>query len=148
MDYLQTWNGVRHCAIDGTSIQLFDETGIADHLGVQLCNSHPINFAQARSKLKHKIVRLILHARCDVLLIINRTMSSVSKTIEAVREGRSSPRRLKTISVIRPIKRPVMHSLAPDILALGSLQESRGSLFLPVYCSESRKPNFRSDTLL
>ena len=59
---------------------------------------YQINFAQAISKMKHRIVCLILHAHSDIkLLLIERTIRYVSKTIEAVREGRSVPRRLKNI---------------------------------------------------
>jgi len=56
---------------------------------------YQINFAQALSKMKHKIVRLVLHAHDDIKLFIQQTVHYVSKTIEAVREGRSTPRRLK-----------------------------------------------------
>lgn len=58
---------------------------------------YQINFAQAISKMKHKIVCLILHARSDIKLLIEQTIRYVSKTIEAVRDGRSAPRRLKNI---------------------------------------------------
>ena len=60
-----------------------------------LKHQYQINFAQALSKMKHRIVRLILHAGDDIQLFIERTIDYVSKTIEAVREGRSTPRRLK-----------------------------------------------------
>ena len=58
---------------------------------------YQINFAQAISKMKHKIVCLILHAHSDIKLLIEQTIRYVSKTIEAVRDGRSVPRRLKNI---------------------------------------------------
>jgi hypothetical protein len=58
---------------------------------------YQINFAQALSKMKHRIVRLVLHAHDDIKLFIQQTIHYVSKTIEAVREGRSMPRRLKNI---------------------------------------------------
>jgi len=58
---------------------------------------YQINFAQAISKMKHKIVCLILHAHSDIKLLIEQTIRYVSKTIEAVRDGRSAPRRLKNI---------------------------------------------------
>ena len=58
---------------------------------------YQINFAQAISKMKHRIVYLVLHAHSDLLLLIERTISYISKTIESVRQGRSAPRRLKNI---------------------------------------------------
>lgn len=58
---------------------------------------YQINFAQAISKMKHKIVCLILHAHSDIKLLIEQTIRYVSKTIEAVRDGRTAPRRLKNI---------------------------------------------------
>ena len=51
---------------------------------------YQINFAQAISKMKHKIVCLILHAHSDIKLLIEQTIRYVSKTIEAVRDGRSA----------------------------------------------------------
>jgi len=59
--------------------------------------NYQINFAQALSKMKHRIVRLVIHAHDDIKRLIERTIHYVSKTIEAVREGRSTPRRLKNI---------------------------------------------------
>ncbi|MBT8438237.1 MAG: hypothetical protein KJO91_00815 [Gammaproteobacteria bacterium] len=56
---------------------------------------YQINFAQALSKMKHRIVRLVLHAHDDIKLFIERTIHYISKTIEAVREGRSTPRKMK-----------------------------------------------------
>ncbi len=58
---------------------------------------YQINFAQALSKMKHVIVRLILHARSNIELLIKQTISYLSKTFEAVRAGRSAPRKLKNI---------------------------------------------------
>jgi len=59
--------------------------------------NYQINFAQALSKMKHTIVHLVLHAHSDIKLLIERTIRYISKTIEAVREGRSTPRQLKNI---------------------------------------------------
>ena len=58
---------------------------------------YQINFAQALSKMKYRIVRLVLHTHSDIDQFIERTIHYVSKTIEAVREQRSTPRRLKNI---------------------------------------------------
>lgn len=58
---------------------------------------YKVNFAQALSKMKHKIIRLILHADTDIKRLIDQTISYIGKTVEAVREGRSAPRTLKNI---------------------------------------------------
>lgn len=58
---------------------------------------YQINFAQALSKMKHTIVYLIFHAHDDILWFIKQTINYLSKTNESVREGRSTPRRLKNI---------------------------------------------------
>lgn len=58
---------------------------------------YQINFAQAISKMKHRIVCLILQAHDDILSFINRTITYISQTIESVRDGRTTPRRLKNI---------------------------------------------------
>ncbi len=59
--------------------------------------SYQINFSQAASKMKHKIVCLILHAGTGIMQLIKQMIGYISKTIEAVREGRSAPRPLKNI---------------------------------------------------
>jgi len=69
---------------------------------VKKCTSHrrrtyKINFAQALSKMKHRIVKLILQSSQGIRSFIERTVHYIYKTIEAVRLGRSAPRRLKNI---------------------------------------------------
>ena len=59
--------------------------------------TYQINFAQAVSKMKHRIVYLIRQAHSDITLFIKRTILYISQTIEAVRDGRSVPRRLKNL---------------------------------------------------
>lgn len=59
--------------------------------------SYQINFAQAASKMKHKIICLILHAGTEVKRLIEQTIAYISKTVEAAREGRVASRRLKNI---------------------------------------------------
>jgi hypothetical protein len=56
---------------------------------------YQINFAQALSKMKHKIVDLILQSRGNISSMIRQTIDYIGNTIEAVRDGRSNPRRLK-----------------------------------------------------
>lgn len=58
---------------------------------------YQINFAQALSKMKHRIVSLLLQAASDIKQRIERTIHYLSQTIEAVREGRSAPLNLKNI---------------------------------------------------
>jgi len=58
---------------------------------------YQINFAQAISKMKHRMVCLILHANSDTKLLIDQTIRYIGKTIEAIRDGRSMPRKLKNI---------------------------------------------------
>jgi len=59
--------------------------------------TYQINFAQAVSKMKHRIVYLIQQAHSNITLFITRTIQYISQTIEAVRDGRSVPRRLKNL---------------------------------------------------
>ena len=56
-----------------------------------------INFAQALSKMKHRIVQLILNHKLDVGSLIDRTIEYISRTIESVRPGSTAPRKLKNI---------------------------------------------------
>ena len=57
---------------------------------------YQINFAQALSKMKHQIVRLLRHGYKDILLI-RQLINYLSQTVEAVRNGRSYKRKLKNI---------------------------------------------------
>ena len=58
---------------------------------------YQINFAQALSKMKHKIVLLILKSREDISTMLKEISNYFTRTIEAVRPGRTAPRRLKNI---------------------------------------------------
>jgi len=60
---------------------------------------YQINFAQALSKMKHKVISLILLTSTEKVfnVLINELINYISKTVEAIREGRSFPRRLKNI---------------------------------------------------
>jgi len=55
---------------------------------------YQVNFAQALSKMKHHLV-YIIHK--DIALVIQRTIRYISQTVEAVRDGRSAPRKLKNL---------------------------------------------------
>ena len=54
-----------------------------------------VNFAQALSKMKHHLVYLIRHAHKNIAYQIKKIVFYISQTIEAVREGRSAPRKVK-----------------------------------------------------
>ncbi len=58
---------------------------------------YQINFAQALSKMKHKIILLLLKTQEDITVMLKQTSDYLSQTIEAVRPGRTAPRRLKNI---------------------------------------------------
>ncbi len=58
---------------------------------------YQINFAQALSKMKHRIVELILQSTNNIEGLVKRTVRYISQTAEAVRAGRCAPRKLKNI---------------------------------------------------
>jgi hypothetical protein len=70
---------------------------IVDKRTQHLRRNYQINFAQALSKMKHRIVTIITAQTSEVSTLIKQTVEYLSKTIEAVRSGRSYPRRLKNI---------------------------------------------------
>lgn len=57
---------------------------------------YQINFAQALSKMKHKIVLLII-TRKEFMHLLKDIANHMAQTIEAVRPGRSTPRRVKCV---------------------------------------------------
>lgn len=58
---------------------------------------YQINYAQALSKMKNQIVTMLNCKTSDLKDYIKQTVLYISKTIEAVREGRSNPRNLKNV---------------------------------------------------
>jgi len=60
---------------------------------------YQVNFAQALSKMKHKILYLLSITVNKKMFYneLNKLIEYISKTIEAVRRGRSFPRKLKNI---------------------------------------------------
>ena len=70
---------------------------IIDQRTKHLRRHYQINHAQALSKMKHRIVHLLRQTTSDIKRLIIQTARYMSKTIEAVRKGRSYPRRLKNI---------------------------------------------------
>ena len=70
---------------------------IVDKRTRYLRRNYQINYAQALSKMKHRIVLLITSQTDKVTALIKQSIEYLSKTIETVRTGRSYPRRLKNI---------------------------------------------------
>ncbi len=58
---------------------------------------YKVNFAQALSKMKHRLMALLRNMNNDLIQAIRKTVQYISQTTEAVREGRSFPRNLKNI---------------------------------------------------
>ncbi len=58
---------------------------------------YQINYAQALTKMKHRIVTLLNSQSSVLKRLIKQTVTYFSQTIEAVREGRQYPRKLKNI---------------------------------------------------
>jgi len=58
---------------------------------------YKVNFAQALSKMKHRLVHMLRNSEAGIKVIIQQTVLYISQTVEAVRVGRSAPRRLKNI---------------------------------------------------
>lgn len=85
------------CAANLTALMAMAAQKITKKVTKNLKLKYQINFAQALSKMKHRIIQLTLQSNNDCLLLIHRTIRYISKTIEAVRDGRSNPRRLKNI---------------------------------------------------
>ena len=59
--------------------------------------NYQINYAQALSKMKHRIVDLLCSKQIALRTLIKETVHYISLTIEAIRDGRSNPRNLKNI---------------------------------------------------
>lgn len=70
---------------------------IVDKRTQYLRRNYQINHAQALSKMKHQMIRIIRSKPSEITILIKQTVEYISKTVEAVREGRSNPRRLKNI---------------------------------------------------
>ena len=80
-----------------TSLMANASQKIAKKETAELKLKYSINFAQALSKMKHRIVQLILSDKRVIKSLIARTVSYICKTIESVRPGRTAPRKLKNI---------------------------------------------------
>jgi len=59
--------------------------------------NYQVNFAQALSKMKHRVVCFILQAQGNISRLIKQTIHYISTTTESVRRGAITPRRLKNI---------------------------------------------------
>jgi hypothetical protein len=62
-----------------------------------LKRSYQINYAQALSKMKHRLASLIINKSGDIVSLTKQTIEYLGKTVEVVRKGRSYPRGLKNI---------------------------------------------------
>lgn len=80
-----------------TTLMEIQAQEIVDKRTRYLKRNYQINYAQALSKMKHRIISLIINKSGDIVTLIKHTAGYISRTIEAVREGRSYPRRLKNI---------------------------------------------------
>ena len=80
-----------------TTLLAIQAQEIVDKRTQDLRRYYQINYAQALSKMKHRIVSLIINKSEDIIVLIKQTVEYLSRTIEAVRGGRSYPRRLKNI---------------------------------------------------
>lgn len=82
--------------------------------------------ASTIKKMKHKIVRLILHAHCEFYLLLAEQWA-ISATPLRLCERDDQPHsdwKLSTmISIFRPVKATCNESLALNFLALGSVQD-------------------------
>ena len=80
-----------------TSLMALSAQKIVSKRTKKLKLKYQINFAQALSKMKHRLVQLIRHAGRDLKANIKRTVHYISQTVEAIKDGRAFPRRLKNI---------------------------------------------------
>ena len=56
---------------------------------------YKVNFAQALSKMKHRLVHMLRISEEACKAIIEQTVHYMSQTVEAVRDGRSTPRKIR-----------------------------------------------------
>ena len=97
---------------------------IVDKRTRYLKRNYQINYAQALSKMKDRIVLLITSQTGKVEALIKQSILYISKTIEAVKPEKSYPRMLKNIKNNNPLSSLhiffVMNNLRLNLLALGS----------------------------
>lgn len=80
-----------------TTLMEIQAQEIVDKRVRHLKRNYQINYAQALSKMKHRIVMLINTKAIQLSRLIKETVEYISRTVEAVRGGRSYPRRLKNL---------------------------------------------------
>ncbi len=80
-----------------TTLMEISAQEIVDERTRYLKRNYQINYAQSLSKMKHRMVLLIMNKSADIIALIKQTVEYISKTTEAVRGGRSYPRKLKNI---------------------------------------------------
>ena len=59
----------------------------------KLKNMYQVNYAQALSKMKHEIVKLLIVPKIDLKNLLGKIIIYMSKTLEIVRKGRSFNRK-------------------------------------------------------
>ncbi len=84
-------------ALNLTALLEIKAQEIVDESTRHLRRNYQINHAQALSKIKHRIVSILISSTADIRALIKRTIIYISKTTEAIRKGRSYPRTLKNI---------------------------------------------------
>jgi hypothetical protein len=80
-----------------TTLMEIQAQEIVDKRVKNLKRHYQVNYAQALSKMKHRIVMMINAKGRQLSQLITEAVEYISKTVEAVREGRSYPRKLKNI---------------------------------------------------
>lgn len=80
-----------------TTLMTIQAQQISDKKTRNLKLNYQINYAQALSKMKNKITLFIISKKELIEDMIKQTVLYISKTREAVREGRTYPRKLKNI---------------------------------------------------
>jgi len=80
-----------------TALMAIEAQGLIDKKTHNRQRKYQINYAQALTKMKHRIVVLLTSQSSVLKRLIKQTITYFSQTIEAVREGRQYPRKLKNI---------------------------------------------------
>jgi len=80
-----------------TTLLAIQAQEIVDKRTSDLKRKYQINYAQALSKMKHRIITLMICPAAQLSTLIKQTIEYMCKTTEAIREGRHYPRKLKNI---------------------------------------------------
>ncbi len=80
-----------------TALMAIHAQEIADKKNASSKCTYKVNYAQALSKMKHRMVVIFISKVGEMKSMIKQTTEYISKTVEAVRGGRRYPRKLKNI---------------------------------------------------